>query len=155
MFKYQLWFLSLTTQPCLDSLQTLCSGLPETPGHSRDLASYSTSMLPSLDDTVVLDLLPNSWTSPNTSGILRVPGMHPKYLDKSMRWVQCMNWSQHLNPSQFWLSSAMYCSTSWHPAWTQEGLNLPKTLHDLSIVMIPLVQIITFLYTSIPSITTH
>ena len=40
--------------------------------------------------------------------------MHLKYLDKSMRWVQCTSWSQCLNPSQFQLSSEVHCSTSWH-----------------------------------------
>jgi len=61
----------------------------------------------SLDNAPVPDLLPNSWTTSDTSGILRVPRTHLKYLDKSMRWAQCMSWSQHLNPSQFWSSSAV------------------------------------------------
>ena len=114
MFEYWLWFLSLTTWPCCDPL---CNPLFQTSGKPVSLqrSSFILDLYAplSLDDTTVLDLLPNSQTTPGTSRILGVPRRHLKYSDKSMRWAQCTSWSQCLNPSWFQLNSAVHHSTSW------------------------------------------
>jgi len=114
IFKYQLWFLSLTTWPHLDSPMK-----PSVPNFWKTWSLQRSSFLPNLYAPLSLDYTPssrlllNSQTTSNTSRFLGVPGTHLKYLDKCTRWVQHMSWSQCPNYSWFWFSSAMHHSTSW------------------------------------------
>ena len=85
MFKYQLWFpvIDYSTRywpPMKPLFQT--SGNPL----SLQRSSFILDLYAPLSGLHSSSgLLPNSQTTSNTSGILRVPRTHPKYLDMSMR----------------------------------------------------------------------
>ena len=105
MFKYRPWSLShCLLNPHLDPPWNLYSGLPGIPFHSRDLASYSTSTLPSLWTTLSSGLLLNSRTTSDTSRNPQSPQNTPKILGHEYEVVRC---------------SAQAEANVWNPSWLQ------------------------------------
>jgi len=113
MFEYQLWFLSLTTWPCLDSNKILLwtSRKPLSLQRSSFILDLYAPF--SLDYTPVLDLLLNSQTTSDTSGNPQSPWNAPEILRHEYKVVRCSAQAEAnvWTPLSSRLSSAVHWTT--------------------------------------------